>query len=136
MAEKIRGAGSRLKVSISASYTAIEQQVSFTPASSSMDTVETTELSETSPSFQPTIAGGGEASVKYNVETAGTAQAYLITNHKTPPSTADTFKTYKADNTTVVQTFSAWITGLAYDEVNPKSIWTCTATFKVTGAIT
>lgn len=135
MAEHIRGAGSRLKVSISSSYTAVEQQTAFTPPSTPHETIETTELGATSLGFDPTIPGGGEASVTFNVETAGTAQAYLRTNLNTPPATADSFKTYKADNTTAVNTFSAWITGFTYNEVNPKSIWTAQVTLKVTGAI-
>ena len=135
MAEKIRGAGSRIKVSISSTYTAIEQQTEFTPPNTPMDTVETTELSETSLSFQPTIPGGGEASVKFNVETAGTAQAYLRTNLTTPPATADAFRTYKADNSTQVNAFSAWITNFQYEPVNPKTIWMATVTLKVTGAV-
>ena len=135
MAEHIRGAGSRIKVSISATYTVIEQQTAFTPPSTPHETIETTELGATSLGFDPTIPGGGEASVNYNVETAGTAQAYLRTNLTTPPATADAFRTYKADNTTVVNNFSAWITGITYNEVNPKSIWTATATFKITGAV-
>lgn len=135
MAEHIRGAGSRLKVSISSTYTAIEQQTSFTPPSTPHETIETTELGATALGFDPTIPGGGEASVNYNVETAGTAQAYLRTNLNTPPATADSFRTYKADNSTHVNTFSGWITGITYNEVNPKAIWTATATIKVTGAV-
>lgn len=135
MAEHIRGAGSRIKVSISSSYTAIEQQTAFTPPSTPHETIETTELGATSLAFDPTIPGGGEASVNFNVETAGTAQAYLRTNLTTPPATADAFRTYKADNSTQVNAFSAWITNFQYNEVNPKSIWTASVTLKVTGAV-
>lgn len=135
MAERIRGAGSRLKVSISASYTAVEQQTEFTPPSTPHELIETTELSNTSIVRDPTIPGGGEASVAFNVETAGTAQAYLRTNLNTPPATADLFKTYKADNTTAVHTFSAWITNFEYEPVNPKSIWKARVTLGLTGAI-
>jgi len=135
MAEHIRGAGSRIKVSISASYTAIEQQTEFTPPSTPHELIETTELGATAIGRDPTIPGGGEASVSFNVETAGTAQAYLRTNLNTPPAAADSFKTYKADNTTVVHTFSAWITNIEYEPVNPKAIWKARATLGVTGAI-
>ena len=135
MAEHIRGAGSRIKVSISSTYTAIEQQTEFTPPSTPHELIETTELGATVIARDPTIPGAGEASVAFNVETAGTAQAYLRTNLNTPPATADSFKTYKADNTTAVNTFSAWITNFEYEPVNPKSIWRARVTLGVTGAL-
>lgn len=135
MAEHIRGAGSRLKVSISSTYTAIEQQTAFTPPSTPHETIETTELGATALGFDPTIPGGGEASVSFNVETAGTAQAYLRTNINTPPASADSFRTYKADNSTHVHTFLGWLTSFQYNEVNPKAIWTASVQIKVTGAV-
>ena len=132
----LRSKGGTLKVSISSSYTAIEAQTEWKGPNASMEMIESTGLTDTSATFEPTLVDNGEATVKYWYDPAATAQAYLRTQLNSPPSSADTFKVYKADNTTVLHTFSGYVRAIECTAVTAKTLHEAQATIKITGALT
>lgn len=132
----LRAKGGTLKVSISSTYTAIEAQTAWKGPSASMEMIESTGITDTSATFEPTLVDNGEATVKYWYDPAATAQAYLRTQLNSPPSSADAFKVYKADNTTALHTFSGYVRAIELSENTARTLHEATATIKVTGALT
>lgn len=135
MANETPANGSLLKVSISASFTTIANQVQFSGPAGKKAAIDKTHLASTSKGFLAGIRDWGEVTVTGNLAHAEASQAYLLTSFKTEPGPNESWKAVLADSGAAEVTFSGPIIGLEFGQAGIDGLIPFTATIKVDGDV-
>ena len=128
------GKGSLLKVSISAAYTTIAQQVTFTGPSGSAAQIDTTTLSDTIGKKAVGIPKWGEARVTVNWDPADSTHQYLHTAFTS--GSLESIKIVYADPGVADDVFSAYVAGIEEGQAGQDDLIQKTFVFAITGSST
>jgi hypothetical protein len=134
MAAYTPGRGSQLKVSISASQTAVAQQVTFSGPRKTKTAIDTTDLSLSHKTFLAGICDSGEVSFSGWYDPANATHQYLETSWT--GGIMESWNIVLNDAGAAVIAFSGFLTALEYGEANVDGVVPINGTIKISGAVT